>query len=39
MFFGVSDIYWNPVLLSRPIGSTAGRWALSEQYASIEMNY
>jgi hypothetical protein len=28
MFFGVYDIYWNPVLQSRPIGSTADRWAL-----------
>jgi len=27
MFFGVSDIYWNLVLHSRPIGSTADRWA------------
>jgi hypothetical protein len=28
LFFGVSDIYWNLVLHSRPIGSTADRWAI-----------
>jgi Lrp/AsnC ligand binding domain len=27
LFFGVFDIYWSPVLRSRPIGSTADRWA------------